>query len=160
MRVLYFSRDYTTHDRRFLSKLAASQHEVLFLRLEDDGIAYEERSRPEKIHQVEWRGGKQRYNTLEAWLRLMPDFESVLDGVRPDLVHAGPVQSCGFMTAVAGFHPFLVMSWGSDILVDADRDAMRRWITIYTLKRSDMLLCDCQAVRHKVEQLVPYTDER
>jgi len=160
MRILYFSRDYTTHDRRFLVKLAESSHEVWFLRLENDGILYEERPLPERIHQVNWRGGQQPNNTLETWLHLIPDFESVLDRIRPDLVHAGPVQSCGFMTALAGFRPFLVMSWGSDILVDGDRDEMWRWITRYTIKHSDMLLCDCQAVRLKVQQFVPYSYER
>lgn len=160
MRVLYFSRDYTTHDRRFLTKLAESRHEVWFLRLENDGILYEERSLPERIHQVSWRGGQRRNNTVEVWLHLMSDFELVLNQVRPHLVHAGPVQSCGFMTALAGFHPFLVMSWGSDILVDADRDELWQWMTRYTLMRSDLLLCDCQAVRRKVQQLVSYADER
>jgi glycosyltransferase involved in cell wall biosynthesis len=160
MRILYFSRDYTTHDRRFLMKLAESQHEVWFLRLENDGIIYENRPLPERVFNVDWKGGQQRNNTLEAWLHLMSDFELVLDRIRPDLVHAGPIQSCGFMTALAGFRPFLAMSWGSDILVDTDRDAMWRWITSFTLKRSDKLLCDCQAVRLKVQQLLPYGDER
>lgn len=159
MRILYFSRDYTTHDRRFLLKLADSRHKVWFLRLEDDGIGYEERPLPDGIHPVSWQGGQQIANTPERWLRLMPDFESVLNQVQPDLVHAGPVQSCSFMTAVAGFHPLLTMSWGSDILIDAERDEMWRWMTCYTLKRSAMLLCDCQAVRLKVQELVPYADE-
>jgi glycosyltransferase involved in cell wall biosynthesis len=160
MRVLYFSRDYTTHDHRFLVKLAKSRHEIWFLRLEDDGIPYEKRPLPESVRLVNWRGGQQRADTVEAWLRLMPDFESVLDQVSPDLVHAGPVQSCGFMTALSGFRPLLVMSWGSDILADADRDEMWHWITLYTLSRSDMLLCDCQAVRAKVQQWLDYADER
>ena len=30
MRVLFFSRDYMTHDRRFLKKLSASRHEIFF----------------------------------------------------------------------------------------------------------------------------------
>lgn len=140
-------------------KLAESRHEVWFLRLEDDGITYEDRPLPEKIRQVNWRGGRERHKTLEAWMHLMPDFESVVDQIHPDLVHAGPIQSCGFMTALAGFRPLLLMSWGSDILVDADRDKMWRWMTRYALYRSDMLLCDCQAVRLKVQQLLPYVDE-
>ena len=160
MRILYFSRDYTTHDRRFLLKLAESRHEILFLRLEDDGILYEKRSLPDKIEFVKWRGGQEPVNTPESWLRLMPDFQAVLDEIQPDLVHAGPVQSCGFMTALTGFHPFLIMSWGSDILVDADRDDFWKWMTCYTLDRSDMLLCDCMAVRNKVQKLVFYHDEK
>jgi L-malate glycosyltransferase len=90
----------------------------------------------------------------------MPDFATLLEQIRPDLIHAGPVQSCGFMAAMAGCHPLMVMSWGSDILVDADRDEMSRWVTRYTLSRSEMLVCDCQAVRAKVQQWVDYPDER
>ena len=30
MKVLYFSRDYTPHDHRFLSVLAESEHEIYF----------------------------------------------------------------------------------------------------------------------------------
>lgn len=160
MRILYFSRDYTTHDRRFLLKLAESHHEILFLRLEDDGILYEKRALPRRIELVKWRGGQEPVKTPESCLRLMPDFESVLSEVRPDLVHAGPIQSCGFMTALVGFRPFMVMSWGSDILVDADRDDFLRWMTCYTLERSDMLFCDCKAVRNKVQKLVSYQDEK
>ncbi len=160
MKVLYFSRDYTTHDRRFLEKLAATKHEIWFLRLENDGLGYEQRSLPHGIRPVAWAGGKHAINSPESWWRLMPEFTSILDEVRPDLVQAGPVQSCGFMTAVAGARPFLLMSWGSDVLVDADRDDLWRWMTHYTLERSDMVLCDCDAVRAKVQQMRPYADDR
>ena len=141
-------------------ELAESRHEILFLRLEDDGILYEKRPLPGKIKSIRWRGGRKLARTPESWLNLMPDFELVLSDVRPDLIHAGPVQSCGFITAVAGFHPFLVTSWGSDVLVDADRDDFWKWMTCYTLDRSDMLLCDCKAVRNKVQKLVSYHNEK
>jgi glycosyltransferase involved in cell wall biosynthesis len=41
------------------------------------------------------------------------------------------------------------MSWGSDLLKDADRSRAYRWITRYTLSRSDVLVGDCQAVQEK-----------
>ena len=53
----------------------------------------------------------------------------------------------------------MVMSWGSDILVDADSSELWSWLTRYTLDRSDMLVCDCQAVRVKVQQLATYADD-
>lgn len=157
MRILYFSRAYTTHDRRFLQAVA-SRHETWFLTLEPAG-GYDGRPLPEGVRLAEWpqRPGS---STPESHLALMPDFARVLDRVRPDLVHAGPVQSCGYMTALSGVRPFLAMSWGSDVLVDADHDPVSLRITRDTLGRSDMLLCDCDAVRHKVQSLVPYPDER
>src|SRR5690349_3855202 len=119
MRVLYFSRSYTTHDRRFLVELAKSSHEVWYLRLEDDAVCYETRPVPDKIQVLQALASGKRADTPEAWIRLIPDVQSVICRVKPDLVHAGPVPSCGFLTALAGFRPLLAMSWGSDILVDS-----------------------------------------
>jgi len=160
MRVLYFSRDYTTHDFRFLAKLAAPPFEMCFLRLEADGIPYETRPLPAGVKVVEWEGGGKPARTPEDWLRLMPAFERALDQVKPDLIHAGPVQSCGFMAAISGFHPLLLMSWGSDLLVDADRDDLWRWMTRHAISRSDMFVCDSSTVRLKAQSLVPYPDDR
>jgi glycosyltransferase involved in cell wall biosynthesis len=159
MRILYFSRDYTTHDHRFMSAIARA-HDVWYLRLEDDGNVYESRPLPDSVHPVEWPGGSSPAPGPDDWLRLMPAFERVLADVKPDLVHAGPIQSCAFMAAVAGFHPLLAVSWGSDILVHADHDDLWRWLTEYTLRRSDALLCDNPAVRRRVHELVPFEADR
>jgi glycosyltransferase involved in cell wall biosynthesis len=160
LRILYFSRDYTTHDRRFLEKLAAPDRRVWYLRLEDDGIPYEKRSLPAGVTPVDWPLESGGVKSPEACLRLVPAFEEVLQDVKPDIVQAGPVQTCGFVAALSGFRPFLLVSWGSDILVEADRSPTMRWVTRYTLARSSMLLCDAEAVRAKAKSLAAYPDER
>ena len=58
MKILYFSRDYTPHDHRFLSALAQTEHKVYFLQLERRGHATEERSLPPEIELVPWKGGQ------------------------------------------------------------------------------------------------------
>lgn len=161
MRVLYFSKSFTIHDRNFLHALSETKHEIWHLRLEagpldGNGEGY---GLPIGVKPIGWTR-EIAVGEPEKWLRLMPEFEEVLARVRPHLVHAGPVQSCGFMTALSGFRPFLVMSWGSDILWDADRDPFWTWLTRFTLQRSDWLLCDCDAVRNKVRSLVPYEERR
>ena len=45
----------------------------------------------------------------------------MLEDIGPDLIHAGPIQSCGYLTARSRFHPWLLTSWGSDILFSTDR---------------------------------------
>ena len=159
MRILYFTRGYTPHDRRFLSRLAESGHDIWFLPLENDSVAPNVELpagvNAVKLHDVP--GGR---IVADDCLPVLPAFEKILSQIEPDLVHAGPIQSCGFITAMSGFHPFLAMSWGSDILADADKDDFWRWITCYTLRRSDMLLCDCDAVRMKAERLVGYPARR
>lgn len=159
MRVLYFSKDYTTHDRRYLASLAGSGHQVWYLRLERGPVTYEGRDIPPGVQIVSWVGGQQPVRR-SMWPRLFRDFRRVLDEVRPHLVHAGPIQSCGFLSALVGVRPLVVMSWGSDVLVGADRNLARRWLTRYTLRRADVVIGDCRAVRDKVRALSGIPDER
>jgi glycosyltransferase involved in cell wall biosynthesis len=91
---------------------------------------------------------------------MLPAFRKVVADVQPQLIHAGPTQSCGYLTALSDFHPFLLMSWGSDLLVDAERNEIWRTSTKFTLEHSDLLLCDSDAVRAKARALVAYDDSR
>ena len=153
MRILYFSRSYTTHDRRFLVELAASAHEVWYLRLENELTKYECRPVPEGIRELAPLGGGESLGSPEGLIRLAPRLEAVLREVRPDLVHAGTIQTGAFLTALVGFHPLLAMSWGSDILVDAGRDEFWGWMTRYALHRADMVVTDCTEVSEAAKEM-------
>jgi len=152
VRVLYFTRDYTPHDYRFLSGLAQTEHEIYALRLERKGIQKEDRPLPVKVNQVIWRGGRSPAR-LPDGPGLLWDLKRVIKSVNPDLIHAGPLQTSAFLAALAGFHPLVSMSWGSDILVDADRNRFWNWATRRALNGTDVLLGDCLAVKNKAESL-------
>ena len=146
MRVLYFSRDYTPHDHRFLLAIAQSEHRVAFLQLERRGHVTEDRSLPPQIEQIPWAGG-QREARISDTPRLLVGLQKVIRQFKPDLIHAGPVQRSAFLVALAGFHPLVSMSWGYDLLIDARRDRWWQWATRYTLQRSDAFIGDCDAIR-------------
>ncbi len=151
MRILYFSRDYTPHDHRFLTALAETSHDVYFLRLEDRGLGLEKRPLPDRIKPIDgWAIG--RPFLARDIPRSLLFLRRLLDRLQPDLVHAGPVQKPAGLIAAAGFHPLVSMSWGSDLLLEA-RQGLGRAAAKYTLKRSDVLVCDCQAVRTAAEGL-------
>jgi glycosyltransferase involved in cell wall biosynthesis len=159
VRILYFSRAYTSHDRRFLAALAESAHEIWYLRLESDEVSYEPRPAPAGVRELAPLGQGARLRKPDEWIHLAPRLETVLGQVRPDLVQAGPIQQCAFLTALVGFEPLLAVSWGSDLLVDADRDEFWAWMTRYALRRSALLLTDCEAVSRKARQLVSLAED-
>ncbi len=152
MRILYFSRAYTTHDRRFLEAIAAS-HDVWYLRLENDRVSYESRAAPAGVHVMDALAGGEAFGSPEQYVRLVPRFEAALAEARPDVVHAGPVQSCAWIAALAGARPLLAMSWGSDLLIDADRDSLWNWMTRFTLGHCDMLVTDCGEVSDAAQRI-------
>jgi glycosyltransferase involved in cell wall biosynthesis len=146
MRILYFSRDYTTHDHRFLTALAQTDHKVFYLRLEAGGHILEDRPLPPEIEQVEWAGGHQPAK-LKDGIHLFDDLHRVIRQVKPDLIHAGPIQRSAFLVALAGFHPLVSVSWGYDLLHDAQINPFWYWATRYTLHYSDAFVGDCDTIR-------------
>ena len=152
MRVLYFSRDYTPHDHRFLSALAKSGLEVYYLRLEQRGHSLEERPLPAQVHPVAWAGGRGPARFTHG-LRLLFDLKRVIRQVQPDLIQAGPLQTAAFLVALSGFRPLVSMSWGYDLLQDAQRNFLWRWATHYTLRRSAVMVGDCDTIRQRAMAL-------
>ena len=124
MRILYFTRDYSPHDYRFLSTLAKTSHEIYSLRLERKSQTIEDRSLPIEVHQVHWLGGSGPVSWRD-FPALWMDLKRVLRSVQPDVLHAGPVPTVAFIAAVSGFHPLVSMSWGSDLLKDIDQDRIQ-----------------------------------
>lgn len=148
MRILYFSRDYTPHDHRFLTALASTEYQTYYLRLERRGHILEERSLPSEIEIVPWKGG-QKPVSLRDGLSLWLDLRKVIHKIKPDLIQAGPVQRSAFLAALTGFHPLVTMSWGYDLLIDAQINAWWHWATSYTLRHSDLLIGDCDTIRQR-----------
>lgn len=160
MRILYFSRQYTVHDRRFLLKLSETEHEFFFLRLHENSFAYEKNPPPPNIMFQEKALSEKNIESPEECLSLMPDFEKIIGEFKPDIIHAGPVQTCAFMAALSGFRPFMAMSWGYDMLRDADRNSLYRWVTKFTLEKAAHFVCDCGEVRKKAFETASYPGEK
>src|SRR5574341_2664580 len=101
MRILYFSRDYSPHDHRFLSALAETRHEVFYLRLENNARQVEDRPVPSRVEQIPWAGGRHAFRWRDL-PRLVFDLKRVIRQIRPDLIHAGPIQTCAFIVVLTG----------------------------------------------------------
>lgn len=150
MRILYFTRDYTTHDHRFLSALAQTEHQVAYLRLERRGHSLEDRALPPQVEQILWKGGQQPFTYAQV-PALLRDLKRVIHEFKPDVIQAGPIQTAAFLVALAGYPRLVSMSWGYDLMHDADRSAALRWMTRFTLKRSAALVGDCEPVRQRAQ---------
>jgi glycosyltransferase involved in cell wall biosynthesis len=148
MRIIYFSLDYTPHDHRFLSALAETEHDVFYVRLQRGARQTEDRPVPSNIEQVLWKGGQAVFHWRNL-PRLTLDFRRLTREIKPDLIHAGPIQTCGLLAALTGFRPLLTMSWGFDLMQDAERNAWWRYVTRYTLARSTFFTSDCETTRQK-----------
>ena len=143
---MYFSRDFTIHDQRFLTALAESEYKVYFLQLERNQAPSKKRPLPVKIEPVSWASQNTNVHPQDI-PRLLPEVEKVISQIQPDLIHAGPIQRSAYLVALTDFQPLVSMSWGYDLIFDAKRDATWEHITRYTLSRSSVMVGDCKTIR-------------
>jgi len=148
MKIIYFSKNYTPHDYRFLSSLSKTKHEVFYLKLEANQRQTEDRPVPANVEQILWKGGRREFRWRDL-PRLTFELRRIIKEIKPDLIHAGPIQTCAFIAALNGFRPVLTMCWGYDLVQDADRNSWMKWVTHYTLKRSAYFTSDAQFTRDK-----------
>jgi glycosyltransferase involved in cell wall biosynthesis len=148
LKIIFFSKNYTPHDYRFLSSLSKTKHEIFYLKLEANQRQTEDRPVPSNIQQILWAGGQREFRWSQL-PRLTFDFRRVVNEIKPDLIHAGPIQTCAFIAALSGFRPILTMCWGYDLVQDADHNSWMKWVTRYTLKRSAFFTSDAQFTRDK-----------
>lgn len=151
-RILYFSRDYTPHDWRFLEALDKTDHQIYYLRLERGAHPLESRPLPTGVKPVPWVGGRGRVS-FSRFPFLLVHLKRVIAKIKPHLIHAGPIQSSAFLVALSGFRPLVSMSWGYDLLIDADRNAVWHWATRFALRRSDAFVGDCNTIRKRAVSL-------
>jgi L-malate glycosyltransferase len=154
MRILYFTREYTTHDYRFLSALSKSGLEVFYLQLEERGHSLEGRALPKGIKTLKFGDIDHRSEIFRVL-----DLQRLIAEIHPDLILAGPLHLSAYLAAYSGFQPLVSMSWGYDLLYDAQRRTEWRQAIQYTLDHSTLMIGDCNTIRqHAISYGMP--DER
>jgi glycosyltransferase involved in cell wall biosynthesis len=156
VRVLYFSDNTSGHNRRFLEKISSFGHEVWFL--DFTGSSMPGDWLPRGVRCVRLKVVAPREADPSFYQDLVPQFQELLRELRPDLVHAGPLQSCGYVAALSGFSPLLLMSWGSDILLHANRNEQWKQATVVALGGAAGFFCDCDAARLAAKRIAPLPD--
>jgi glycosyltransferase involved in cell wall biosynthesis len=146
MKIIYFTLDYSPHDHRFLTTLSESDHQAFYVRLQRGPRQVESRPVPENVEIIQWAGGQKPFEWRDL-PGLILDFRRVVRKIRPDLIHAGPIQTCAFIAVLSGFRPILTMSWGFDLMRDVYRGRWWEFATRYTLKRSAFFTSDAQVTR-------------
>jgi glycosyltransferase involved in cell wall biosynthesis len=138
MRLLYASRGLGVHDERFLKALIETNHEIFFLPLT-----------PAVTPGLVLPTGVRQIHQPEEKIITPHSIGILLEKWKIDLVHAGPVYDVARAIAFSVFRPLISMSWGFDLLWEAERDLLL-WMAIKeALEHSAVFFCDAHSVEAK-----------
>jgi len=121
-----------------MQALVDSPHEGYVLRLYPGDYPT-----PEGVQAVEWPGLKEELSLTDL-PGLVRGFRNVLDKIKPDLVHAGPLHDVAYIAMLSGFQPLVAMSWGFDLMKDIDTSLINLINTRLVFERATRLIVDAQ----------------
>lgn len=129
MKVVYLADAPYPHTWRWVQHFAAAGHEchvISFRPVHIEGAT---------VHYIDGaeRVGKARYLLHARRVRRL------IHRLAPDLLHALHLTSYGFLGALAGYRPFLLSVWGTDVLEAPGLTPFHRWLTRYALARADCI---------------------
>jgi glycosyltransferase involved in cell wall biosynthesis len=84
------------------------------------------------------------------WALRLP---ALLANIRPDVLHAHNITSAGWLAAASGYHPMLVTSHGSDLMLLAQRSPTHTMLAKWVLSRADYVTCVSSILAEKARQL-------
>ncbi|NIN65672.1 MAG: glycosyltransferase, partial [Anaerolineae bacterium] len=160
MRIAYVSYGNNVYDHRFLAKMVERGHAPTLISYWPGDVDFH----MDHVEFIHWdprfpRGAGVLLRHLRP-LFWAYHLRRTLECIQPDVLHTGYVQYSGFAGALCGFHPVLLMPWGSDILLDSGRSFYHSVVTRFTIIRADMITCDCELVKNRIVDLTGYPEAR
>ncbi len=132
MRILVLAHGPSVHTRRWTGALAARGHELRLLTAHAAaGLAV-----PSRVVGWPLPVPSARYASARGAVR------AEARAFRPDVTAAHFLPNSGFLAALAGARPLLLVCWGSDLLRNATQTPLHRARARYTLRRADLVHVD------------------
>jgi glycosyltransferase involved in cell wall biosynthesis len=134
MRLCLIANPNSIHTQRWVRYFAGRGHDIHLIgekplvAAPPEGIAFHDLTRQTNARKL-------RY---VVWARAV---RRLVRQIQPDVLHAHQVASAGWLGAAAGYHPLLVTSWGSDLLLGARRSMVQRQLARWVLGRADYVTC-------------------
>jgi len=129
MKICYIGDATSGHTKRWAKWFADRGHEVHLISAfpaSIDGVT---------LHLI---GNKTKGSPVN-FLRKAFQTKQLVKKIKPDILHAHYVFGYGTFGAFAGFHPFIITCWGSDISRDPDRSKFIKSAVKYSLKKADVI---------------------
>lgn len=124
IRLAFLANGENVHTRRWLGHFVKRGYDVHLITFTAQPIKGVE------IHELRYFG-KIAY-PVRIW-----KIRKTVKEVDPDVLHAHYISHYGVYGSLAGFHPFIVSAWGSDVLRTPKESRIRWYGVAYALKRAD-----------------------
>ena len=151
MKICYLADAGSIHTQRWIKYFADNGHEIHLISFRSLGDC---NVKGVKLHLLKRLRPQIRFVSFPINLFFeVIQVKKLIKKINPDLLHAHYVVGYGVLGALAGFHPFLLTAWGSDVLISPKRSKISKWMVKYALKTADLITCDAEHIKWPLVEL-------
>lgn len=155
MKILLLSDTYSEHTEKWALSLAnRGLHIGIF---SFNKAAYEWYNHPNITIFFEPESKINAESTLTklAYLKYVSILKKIIRHFKPDVLHAHYATSYGLVGALSGFHPFVISSWGTDVMKFPNKNIVAKSILKYNFRQADRLCATSHVIREYIAKISP-----
>lgn len=149
MKLCYIADAGSIHTQRWVNFFARQGHEVHLISFRF-GEGY-----TGGVRQYRLRTAFAQFWAVSRYLNWLFWFIQILrfvNRIKPDVIDAHYITAYGYLAIASGFHPVVLTTYGSDVLIAPKRNPYRL-LTKFTLKKADVVICDSAMMQSELLQL-------
>jgi len=154
MKVLLLSDTYSEHTEKWALGLANKGVKVGLFSF--NKASYEWYSHPgiTVFFEPEKKINAESTLTKLAYLKYVTILRKIIKHFQPDILHAHYATSYGLVGALSGFHPYIISSWGTDVMKFPNKNFVAKSILKYNFRSADLLCATSETIKKFIHQVI------
>lgn len=91
-----------------------------------------------------------------AYIKYVSILKKIIQNFKPDILHAHYATSYGLVGALSDFHPFVISSWGTDVMKFPNKNFVAKSILKYNFKKADLLCATSNTIKDYIHKVVNF----
>lgn len=151
MRICYLANAGAIHTLKWVNFFAQRGHEVHLI----SPIPAEGYAQDVQLHQLTVPLPPKVWGILRAInvVARIIKIKRLINKIQPDILEAQYIIPYGYLAIASGFHPLVLTTLGSDILIEAKRNILYRFLSKYALKRAEVVTCNSEMMKEELFKL-------
>lgn len=144
MKICFLAGANSLHSKIWIEYFANKGHEIHWISLSQNDSGFLENVKFYSLRNF----GLKPFNILFNALFI----RKLVKKIKPDILHVHYAGVNGVLGALSGFRPFMLTSWGSDILV-AGKSKIKRCLIKFALNRADLITCNGESLKEEMMRM-------
>jgi len=154
MKVLLLSDTYSEHTEKWAIGLANSGVEVGLFSFNKASYDWYVHKNITVFFEPDNKINAESTLTKLAYVKYVSILKKIIKQFNPDILHAHYATSYGLVGALTNFHPYIISSWGSDVMKFPNKNFVARSILKYNFKKADLLCATSHTIEEYIQQVI------